>query len=145
MTTGISFTNFSYDRLVRQEGFEPPTYDLEGRCSIHLSYWRSMPRRAPVYAPFPQLKVGVRGFEPPTPCAQGRCATRLRHTPINFPNLRSDADARKPDPDACHRRLTKAWVEIKARATARKWESQSGKALEARLWLPAFSLSGFRL
>ena len=26
--------------LVRQEGFEPPTYCLEGSCSIHLSYWR---------------------------------------------------------------------------------------------------------
>ena len=26
--------------LVRQEGFEPPTPALEGRCSIQLSYWR---------------------------------------------------------------------------------------------------------
>ena len=24
----------------RQEGFEPPTYCLEGSCSILLSYWR---------------------------------------------------------------------------------------------------------
>lgn len=26
--------------LVRQEGFEPPAYGLEVRCSIQLSYWR---------------------------------------------------------------------------------------------------------
>ena len=26
--------------MVRQEGLEPPTYSLEGCCSIQLSYWR---------------------------------------------------------------------------------------------------------
>ncbi len=30
----------SSDVLARQEGFEPPTYCLEGSCSILLSYWR---------------------------------------------------------------------------------------------------------
>ena len=27
-------------QMVRQEGFEPPAYCLEGSCSIQLSYWR---------------------------------------------------------------------------------------------------------
>ena len=30
----------SSDVMARQEGFEPPTYCLEGSCSILLSYWR---------------------------------------------------------------------------------------------------------
>ena len=25
--------------MVSQEGFEPPTHGLEGRCSIQLGYW----------------------------------------------------------------------------------------------------------
>ena len=29
-------------RLVRQEGFEPPTLSLEGSCSVRLSYWRAV-------------------------------------------------------------------------------------------------------
>ena len=27
-------------KLVRQKGLEPPTYCLEGSCSIRMSYWR---------------------------------------------------------------------------------------------------------
>ena len=28
-------------RLASQEGLEPPTHVLEGRCSIRMSYWLS--------------------------------------------------------------------------------------------------------
>ena len=28
------------EEMARQEGLEPPTYCLEGSCSIQLSYWR---------------------------------------------------------------------------------------------------------
>ena len=31
-------------RLVRQKGLEPPTYCLEGSCSIRMSYWRVLER-----------------------------------------------------------------------------------------------------
>ena len=31
-------------KMARQEGLEPPTYCLEGRCSIQLSYRRTVPQ-----------------------------------------------------------------------------------------------------
>ena len=34
-------SGFPASALARQEGFEPPTYCLEGSCSIQLSYWRT--------------------------------------------------------------------------------------------------------
>ena len=35
----LSYTHHRSE-MVRQEGFEPPAYCLEGSCSIQLSYWR---------------------------------------------------------------------------------------------------------
>ena|SRR5262252_5756342 len=93
--------------MARLEGIEPPTYGLEIRCSIQLSYRRSAgtdsvpgrargrerpaaaPRRVssmnPVQPPAAGRKlVGARGFEPPTPCSQSRCATGLRHAPMKL-------------------------------------------------------------
>ncbi len=46
--------------LARQEGLEPPTYCLEGSCSIQLSYWRiSMERVTGIGPAYPAWKAGV--------------------------------------------------------------------------------------
>src|SRR5579885_3881827 len=72
--------------MARQKGFEPLTRGLEGRCSVHLSYWR---------------KIGASRFERPTPCSQGRCATRLRHAPslyrLTYPHSRNNTGQPAPD------------------------------------------------
>ena len=31
---------FAVGTVARQKGLEPLTHGLEGRCSVHLSYWR---------------------------------------------------------------------------------------------------------
>ncbi len=41
--------------MVRQEGFEPPAYCLEGSCSIRLSYWRKWMEQVTESNPHPQL------------------------------------------------------------------------------------------
>ena len=47
-------------KLGRQEGLEPPTYCLEGSCSIQLSYWRIWMERVTGIGPaYPAWKAGV--------------------------------------------------------------------------------------
>ena len=52
-------------QMARQEGFEPPTYCLEGSCSILLSYWRisdperKLERVMGIEPTYPAWKAGV--------------------------------------------------------------------------------------
>ena len=41
------------------EGLEPPTYCLEGSCSIQMSYWRIMERVTGIGPAYPAWKAGV--------------------------------------------------------------------------------------
>ena len=60
----LSYTHHIY-HLARQEGFEPPTYCLEGSCSILLSYWRIsrsnhfLERAMGIEPTYPAWKAGV--------------------------------------------------------------------------------------
>ena len=81
--------------MARPKGIEPPTYGLEIRCSILLSYGRvgilgagngvrtrdSQLGGLALYQLSYSRKVGARGFEPPAPCSQSRCASKLRYAP----------------------------------------------------------------
>ena len=70
--------------VARPAGLEPATYGLEGRCSIQLSYGRTVLDTSVSQCTrvFPSFRlVGAAGFEPATLCSQSRCATRLRHAP----------------------------------------------------------------
>ena len=56
----MKFSFFSPAELARQEGLEPPTYCLEGSCSIQLSYWRiSMERVTGIGPAYPAWKAGA--------------------------------------------------------------------------------------
>ena len=71
--------------LARQEGFEPPTYCLEGSCSILLSYWRivSLPAQ-PGLLPLER----VMGIEPTYP------AWKAGVLPLNYTRMAVPLSAR---------------------------------------------------
>ena len=43
--------SYTHHKMARQKGFEPLTHGLEGRCSIQLSYWRSLRRLGEQFPP----------------------------------------------------------------------------------------------
>ncbi len=45
--------------MARQKGLEPLTHGLEGRCSVHLSYWRVLSGRADLNGRPPAPKAGA--------------------------------------------------------------------------------------
>ena len=55
--------------MVGLAGLEPATTDLEGRCSIQLSY-------NPIYKPM----VRIEGLEPPTSRIGADCSVQLSYT-----------------------------------------------------------------
>ena len=63
-------------QMARQEGFEPPTYCLEGSCSILLSYWRIQ-----YLAARPEGMERVMGIEPTYP------AWKAGVLPLNYTRM----------------------------------------------------------
>ena len=81
----LSYTHHRSE-MVRQEGFEPPAYCLEGSCSIQLSYWRvsvKLERVTGIEPASPAWKAGALAIvlHPRTPSAQIVSSIILAHLP----------------------------------------------------------------
>ena len=79
--------------MARQEGFEPPTYCLEGSCSILLSYWRrsdcpAQQARRKREERLPRTMERVMGIEPTYP------AWKAGVLPLNYTRASSHSAKR---------------------------------------------------
>ena len=65
--------------MVRQKGFEPPAYCLEGSCSILLSYWRLFSRQLAPAPGFPRTRPQAQLYYHPR--------SHLSSVPRAFPHV----------------------------------------------------------
>src|SRR5262249_20913412 len=117
-------TSYPRARPTRQEGLEPPTYGLEGRCSIHLSYWRMCDVGG--WRPVPSGREDL-NLRPPAPkagalpgCATPRIGSDARDLRVASPACQTTGaklarEGGRVDRRACARRLARgdrfAWRE----------------------------------
>jgi hypothetical protein len=81
-------------KKARQEGIEPPTHGLEGRCSLQLSYWRTRGKSA-TYAPSIDPASPARGGPVTVPVRAARFAKILGYAPERVVALALQAQVRE--------------------------------------------------
>ena len=110
--------------VARQEGFEPPTYCLEGSCSILLSYWR---RSADPTAQRRPVQAGAGdGNRTHVSSLEGWCSTIELHPHGLF----------SPKIISCVPRLVKRFYSFFSGSAASFFGTSGGRRL---MWLPTIS------